>query len=74
MPRKIGDMTTNYAQAYNEWYDCLEEECPECHGTGLDRDEIYDCDTCFGEGVIVYAVAPVEEEAAEGVDSASGAV
>lgn len=56
MPKKIGDMSTNYAEVYESWYDSASEICPECRGTGLDRDEIYDCETCFGEGVIVYAV------------------
>ena len=44
---------SNYASAYESWNDAEEKECPSCHGTGLDREEIYECETCFGEGYVV---------------------
>lgn len=44
---------SNYAEMYEEWDESPTVTCTECKGTGLDRDEIYDCLTCFGEGVIV---------------------
>jgi hypothetical protein len=43
---------TNYSEAYEEWDDGEWQECPDCYGSGLDRDELYDCRTCFGEGEI----------------------
>ena len=38
---------------YSEW-DSDEEwaECWSCYGTGMDRDEIYDCAVCWGEGEV----------------------
>jgi len=42
-----------HAGFYDEWdADDEWEECPDCYGTGLDRDEIYDCETCGGEGEV----------------------
>lgn len=48
-------MVSSYsAQVVSAWTEADEDVCPDCYGTGLDRDEIYDCPTCYGEGVIVY--------------------
>lgn len=47
-------MTSYSAELVEAWNDADEETCPDCWGTGLDRDEIYDCPTCYGEGVLVY--------------------
>lgn len=44
----------NYSEYYDEWDTAEEIECPDCYGTGLDRDEIYDCPTCYGEGYINF--------------------
>lgn len=44
---------SNYADTYEQWDEEETERCPDCHGTGLDRDEVYECETCYGEGVIV---------------------
>lgn len=44
---------SNYGSTYDAWYDAETIECPECRGTGMDRDELYDCELCFGECVIV---------------------
>lgn len=44
---------SNYSEAYTAWNDAETVECPDCKGTGLDRDEIYDCYLCYGEGEIV---------------------
>jgi hypothetical protein len=41
-----------YSEYYDEYFEAEEEECPDCHGTGLDREEIFDCETCYGDGVI----------------------
>ena len=38
---------------YEEWDNAEEEICPSCKGTGLDRWEEYDCEMCFGEGVLM---------------------
>jgi DnaJ-class molecular chaperone len=43
---------TNYGEYYDQWDNAEEEECPDCYGTGLDKDEVYDCPTCWGEGYI----------------------
>lgn len=48
----VGSALSNYSEAFESWDGEDGEECPDCRGTGLDRDEIYDCLTCFGEGVI----------------------
>lgn len=45
---------SNYPDYYDEWDSSEEVECPDCYGTGMDRDEIYDCETCYGEGYIIY--------------------
>lgn len=50
----VDTIYSNYSSAYVAWNNSYEEECPECRGTGLDRDEIYDCEYCYGEGVIVF--------------------
>jgi len=49
---------SNYSEFYEEWDDDEQwVECTDCYGTGLDRDEIYDCMTCAGEGEIrIYPV------------------
>jgi DnaJ-class molecular chaperone len=48
-----GSAMSNYASVYSAWDSADEEECPVCRGTGLDRDEVYDCEECAGEGYIV---------------------
>jgi len=41
------------SEFYDQWdEDEYWEECPACRGTGMDRDEIYDCEECGGEGEI----------------------
>lgn len=49
----VSSVLSNYSEAYTAWNDAETTECPDCKGTGLDRDEIYDCETCYGEGEIV---------------------
>jgi DnaJ-class molecular chaperone len=44
---------SNYSEVFDAWDEEEGVECPDCKGTGLDRDEIYDCLTCYGEGIIV---------------------
>lgn len=56
---------SNYAKAYESWDDQDWNECAYCYGTGLDRDEIYDCLQCGGEGGY-----PAEYSYSAGVDSA----
>lgn len=42
-----------YSDFYEEWdEDENWEECWDCRGTGLDRDEMYDCPICGGEGEV----------------------
>lgn len=57
----VGSALSNYSEAYESWDEQEGEECPDCRGTGLDRDEIYDCLTCFGEGYLpgVDSLPPV---------------
>lgn len=43
---------SNYSSTYDEWNDADHRVCPDCKGTGLDRDEWYDCPTCDGEGEV----------------------
>jgi len=45
-------LLSNYADYYEEWDDSEEEICGECYGTGMDRDELYECPNCAGEGVM----------------------
>jgi hypothetical protein len=45
----------NYSDYYDEWFEAETEECHECYGTGMDKDEMYDCPACWGEGVIILA-------------------
>jgi DnaJ-class molecular chaperone len=59
---EYGSAMSNYAQFYSAWDSADEVECPDCKGTGLDRDEIFDCEYCAGEGYLVS------------LDSALGAV
>jgi hypothetical protein len=47
----------DYSEYYDQWFDAETEECRICYGTGMDKDEIYDCDACFGEGVV--SVLPI---------------
>lgn len=49
----VGSALSNYSDTYTAWNDAETIECPDCKGTGLDRDEIYDCELCYGEGEIV---------------------
>lgn len=51
---------SNYGDYFEAWNDGIEEECPECRGTCMDRDELYDCKLCFGEGVLVFFELPDE--------------
>lgn len=56
-PSKAGNNTVDsvyskYADMYSAWDVESTRRCPDCRGTGLDRDEIYDCETCFGEGYL----------------------
>jgi DnaJ-class molecular chaperone len=46
------DETDLISKFYEEWDNAEEEICPACKGTGLDKWEEYDCETCFGEGVL----------------------
>ena len=48
-----GSNLSNYDEFYEAWDYAQEVECPDCYGTGLDRDEIYECETCFGEGYLI---------------------
>ncbi len=44
---------TNDSDIYSESvYDEVFEECRSCYGTGMDKDEIYECPDCGGEGVV----------------------
>lgn len=58
---EYGSAFTNYATVYSSWDSADEEECPDCKGTGLDRDEIYDCETCGGEGYLVPLDAALDD-------------
>lgn len=49
----VSSVLSNYETTYSVWNEAETTECPDCRGTGLDRDEIYDCLLCFGEGEIV---------------------
>lgn len=49
---------TNYSEDFDEWLDAETEECRACYGTGLDKDEIYDCPVCAGEGEVTISVGP----------------
>lgn len=51
-PTAVGSALSNYSEAFEAWDNEEREECPECRGTGLDRDEVYDCLTCYGEGYV----------------------
>ena len=42
-----------YEEYYDEYFNAEETECWSCYGTGLDRDEVYDCPVCFGDGVLL---------------------
>lgn len=48
----------NYSEYYDEWFEAETQECRACYGTGMDKDEIYDCDVCFGEGVVSVLPMP----------------
>lgn len=47
----VESVLSNYSDAFDE-YDDKYEECRACYSTGMDRDEIYECEDCGGEGVI----------------------
>lgn len=56
----IDSNMSNYSEYYDEWDDDEEvEECSACYGTGLDRDEMYDCEVCGGEGEIRIVSAKI---------------
>lgn len=42
----------NYSDVYDEWDKAEEDPCPSCNGTGMDRWEEFECETCWGEGYI----------------------
>jgi DnaJ-class molecular chaperone len=46
---------------YEEWDSSEEEICPSCKGTGLDKWEEYDCETCYGEGVLPPLLSDLPE-------------
>jgi hypothetical protein len=48
----------DYSEYYDEWFEAETEECRACYGTGMDSDEVYDCDICFGEGVVSVLPMP----------------
>jgi hypothetical protein len=47
---EVGSALSNYDSYYEVWNNAETEDCPVCRGTGLDRDELYDCEYCYGEG------------------------
>jgi len=47
----VGSALTNYSDIFEE-FDEDTEVCPVCRGSGMDRDEIYECPKCLGEGEI----------------------
>lgn len=48
----VGSNLENYRETFEEWDTAEKKVCPSCKGTGLDRDEWFDCETCGGEGEI----------------------
>ena len=52
-PTAYGSRLSNYSEAFEAWDEEGGEECRTCHGTGLDRDEVFDCPDCYGEGWVV---------------------
>jgi len=52
-----------HSDYYEKWDDDNQwEECSYCYGTGLDRDEIYDCLQCGGDGEVRIEVPQVLTE------------
>lgn len=48
-----GSNLANYSDTYEKWDSEEGEICPQCFGTGLDRDEVWECPACWGEGYTV---------------------
>lgn len=42
----------NYIDYYEDWDEVEEDPCPSCKGTGMDKWEEFECETCAGEGYI----------------------
>jgi hypothetical protein len=47
----VGSALMNYSDVFDE-FDEEATECPVCRGTCMDRDELYECPECGGEGEI----------------------
>lgn len=59
-PAVYGSVLSNYSDVYDAWDEEDGEECPDCYGTGMDRDEIYECATCWGEGFVKPLVTALD--------------
>lgn len=51
----VNSVFANYSDVFDE-FDSQVRKCRECRGTGMDRDEIYECPDCGGEGEVSLAL------------------
>ena len=58
-----GSSLLNYSDTYEAWDEEEGTECKACYGTGLDRDEIFDCEVCAGEGIVIPLVTALDKPA-----------